>query len=52
MQPYVVSWNGSLFTYFFAHCWIDYRHLTADDPESFGEKGPAVDSFENSRQQY
>src|SRR3954468_2756214 len=49
MPPYVVSWNGSLFTYFFSHCWIDYRHLAADDPESFGEKGPAVDWLENSR---
>jgi hypothetical protein len=49
MPPYVVSWNGSLFTYFFSHCWIDYRHLAADDPEKFGEAGPAVDWFENSR---
>jgi hypothetical protein len=49
MAPYVVSWNGSLFTYFFAHCWIDYRHLGADDPSAFGAKGPAVDWFENSR---
>ena len=49
MPPYVVSWNGSLFTYFFAHCWIDYRHLAADDPAAFGEAGPAVDWFENSR---
>jgi len=49
MPPYVVSWNGSLFTYFFSHCWIDYRHLAVDDPESFGEKGPAVDWLENSR---
>jgi hypothetical protein len=49
MPPYVVSWNGSLFTYFFSHCWIDYRHLAADDPAKFGEPGPAVDWFENSR---
>jgi hypothetical protein len=45
----VVSWNGSLFTYFFSHCWIDYRHFAADNPASFGESGPAVDWFENSR---
>ncbi len=49
MPPYVVSWNGSLFTYFFSHCWIDYRHLAADDPGAFGEPGPRVDWFENSR---
>jgi hypothetical protein len=49
MAPYVVSWNGSLFTYFFAHCWIDYRHFGADDPSEFGAEGPAVDWFENSR---
>lgn len=49
LPGYVVSWNGSLFTYFFAHCWIDYRHLSADDPAAFGEKGPSVDWFENSR---
>jgi len=49
MPPYVVSWNGSLFTYFFSHCWIDYRHLAADNPAKFGEAGPAVDWFENSR---
>jgi hypothetical protein len=49
LPPYVVSWNGSMFTYFFSHCWIDYRHLAADDPAKFGEAGPAVDWFENSR---
>lgn len=49
LPPYVVSWNGSLFTYFFAHCWIDYRHLSADEPSAFGVAGPAVDWFENSR---
>lgn len=49
LPPYVVSWNGSLFTYFFASCWIDYRHLAADDPAALGGEGPAVDWFENSR---
>jgi hypothetical protein len=49
LPRYVVSWNGSLFTYFFAHCWIDYRHLAADDPGAFGGEGPPVDWFENSR---
>jgi hypothetical protein len=49
LPAYVVSWNGSLFTYFFSHCWIDYRHLAADDPQAFGSDEPAVDWFENSR---
>ena len=49
IPPYVVSWNGSMFTYFFAHCWIGYRDLAADDPTQFGEAGPVVDWFENSR---
>jgi hypothetical protein len=49
MPPYVVSWNGSLFTYFFSHCWIDYRHFAADDPKEFDADEPAVDWFENSR---
>jgi hypothetical protein len=49
MPPYVVSWNGSLFTYFFSHCWIDYRSLAADDPAEFDVDEPAVDWFENSR---
>jgi hypothetical protein len=49
LPPYVVSWNGSLFTYFFAHCWIDYRHLAVDDPTALGVEGPRVDWFENSR---
>lgn len=49
MPPYVVSWPGTLFTYFFSHCWIDYRSLGADDPSAFGIDAPRVDWFENSR---
>jgi hypothetical protein len=49
LPPFVVSWNGSLFTYFFSHCWIDYRRWSADDPVEFGVEGPGVDWFENSR---
>ncbi len=49
MAPYVVSWPGALFTYFFSHCWIDYRSLGADDPRRFGIDAPRVDWFENSR---
>ena len=49
MEPFVASWNGLMFTYFFAHCWIDYRSLAADDPSAFGVENPRVDWFENSR---
>jgi hypothetical protein len=48
-EPFVVSWNGSLFTYFFAHVWIDYRSLAADDPSAFDVDAPRIDWFENSR---
>jgi hypothetical protein len=46
---YVVSWPGALFTYFFSHCYIDYRSLGPDDPAQFGVDAPRVDWFENSR---
>lgn len=49
MEPFVMSWNGLLFTYFFSHCYIDYRSMGADDPAQFGGTGPRVDWFENSR---
>lgn len=49
LPPHVVSWNGSLFTYFFSHCWINYRELAEDDPTQFGVEAPRVDWFENSR---
>ena len=47
--PFVVSWNGSLFTYFFASCWIDYRTFAADNPAAFGADETPVQWFENSR---
>jgi hypothetical protein len=49
MPMFVVSWPGTLFTYFFSHCWIDYRSLPADDPARVGAHAPRVDWFENSR---
>lgn len=49
MPPFVVSPPGCLFTYFFAHCYIEYRALGPDDPAAFGQPGPRVDWFENSR---
>jgi hypothetical protein len=49
LPPFVVSWNGSLFTYFFSSCWINYKSYPADNPGLFGEDGPAVQWWENSR---
>lgn len=49
MPPFVVSWPGNMFTYFFSHCWIEYRGLKPDDPRAFGAAGPRVDWLENSR---
>ncbi len=43
-------YSGALFTAFFAHCFIDYAHLGADDPSSMVSlPRPAVDWWENSR---
>jgi len=47
--PFVVTYPGALFTYFFSHCWIDYQQFTTDDPQRFGSSQPPVDWFENSR---
>ncbi len=47
--PYVVSWNGALFTYFFAQCWIDYRLVESSDPGVVEAGGPDIDWRENSR---
>ncbi len=48
MPPYAVSWGGPAFTYFFDHCWIDYRSMGADNPAEFGVDQPRIDWFENS----
>jgi hypothetical protein len=48
-EPFVVTYPGALFTYFFSHCWIDYQRFAADAPEQFGSPQPRVDWFENSR---
>ena len=47
--PFVMSWNGSLFTYFFSHCFIDYGRFAADRPAAFGIDLSQVDWVENSR---
>lgn len=52
LQPYVVSWNGAMFTYFFAHCWIDFARFEADNPAEFDSEHPRVDWFENSRRAF
>lgn len=49
MDPFVISWNGSLFTYFFSHCWIDYVRFSREDPHGCGVDIPPVDWLENSR---
>lgn len=43
-------WSGALFTSFFAHCWLDYAAMGADDPRAFGAAHRArVDWWENAR---
>ena len=49
LPPYVVSWNGAMFQYFYSHAYIDYRRFAADDPALFGVEAPRVDWVENSR---
>ena len=51
VQPHVwMPYSGALFTYFFAHCWLDYAHMGPDDPAAFGLPHRArVDWWENSR---
>lgn len=48
-EPFVVSWPGALFTYFFSHCWIDFRSAGPDNPGKVGLDQPAIDWVENSR---
>lgn len=52
LEPYVVSWNGSMFTYFFQHCWLDMARYQADDPQRFGIAAPRVDWYENTRRAF
>ena len=43
-------WSGALFTHFFAHCFIEYSSMGADDPAALGvERRPRVDWWENAR---
>ncbi len=50
IEEFVYSYSGALFTYQFAHLWIDFRGCGPDHPEKFGLADvPAVDWYENSR---
>jgi hypothetical protein len=49
LPPYAVSPQGTLFHYFFSHCWIDYGSLGLDRPDGAGVKTTPIDWFENSR---
>ncbi len=49
-KHFINSWCGALFSYQFAHCWIDFKSLGKDMPKKFGLKNvKAVNWFENSR---
>lgn len=52
LDPYVVSWNGSMFTYFFQHCWLEFGRFEADNPSAFGVTAPRVDWYENTRRAF
>jgi len=49
--PFVwFPYSGALFTFFFAHCWIDYSAMGPDNPAANGVPNRArVDWWENSR---
>ena len=45
-----IPWSGALFTHFFAHCFIHYAAIGADNPSAFGaERRARIDWWENSR---
>lgn len=45
----VCTWPGALFTYLFAHAWIDFRALGPERPQAMGLPAEgAVDWWENS----
>lgn len=44
----VSSYFGSLFTYFFAHCFYDFENMGYDDPSVIGSNAPSVDWWDNS----
>jgi hypothetical protein len=47
--PFFYSWSGALFTYQFAHLWVDFKKLGKDNPAKFGlHHVPAVDWYQNT----
>lgn len=46
----VHSFYGSLFTYFMAHAFLDFKSLGPDVPSRAGSSAPAVNWFENAKQ--
>ncbi|HEY8240137.1 MAG TPA: glucoamylase family protein, partial [Kiritimatiellia bacterium] len=45
----IYSHPGTLFTYTFAHCWLDFQRLGADDPAAHGFKDqPALAPWTNT----
>ena len=36
LKDIVITWPGALFTYTFAHCWLDFRTLGPDNPAAAG----------------
>ncbi|XVJ60804.1 MAG: hypothetical protein HEQ23_16010 [Tepidisphaera sp.] len=47
-----LPWSGAHFVNLFAHCWIDYAGMPADNPQAFNQANRArVDWWENGRRQ-
>ncbi|MBN2642569.1 MAG: hypothetical protein JXR78_13020 [Victivallales bacterium] len=47
--PFVFSWSGALFTYQFAHLWVDFKQLGRDMPSKFNLHNiPAINWYENT----
>ena len=50
IEDVVFTWPGALFTYTFAHCWLDFNRLGFDNPEALGKPAEMrVNWFENTR---
>ncbi len=46
----ICTWPGALFTYTFAHCWIDFKALGSDNPAALGFNADLqADWFDNTR---